>query len=47
MCYIIYITVELAQGKNIPRVKIPSNGPAVIPDKLLPACNKYYPSLFM
>jgi len=32
--------MELAIGKNMPNVNIPSNGPAVIPDKLLPAWKK-------
>ena len=32
-----YVTAEFASGKNMPSVKIPSNGPAVMPDKLLPA----------
>jgi len=31
------LTVELAIGNSIPNVNIPSKGPAVIPDKLLPA----------
>lgn len=31
------LTVELAQGKNIPMVKIPKSGPEVIPERLCPA----------
>lgn len=34
-CY--FLTIELAIGNNMPSVNIPSKGPAVIPDKLLPA----------
>lgn len=33
----VYLTAEFASGKNMPSVKTPSNGPAVIPDKLLAA----------
>lgn len=31
------LTMELAIGNSMPNVNIPSKGPAVIPDKLLPA----------
>lgn len=32
-----FLTAEFAIGKNMPIVKMPSNGPAVIPDKLFAA----------
>lgn len=37
--YNYFFTIELAIGNNMPSVNIPSKGPAVIPDKLLPAWN--------
>lgn len=34
---VYFLTIELAIGNIMPNVNIPSKGPAVIPDKLLPA----------